>query len=144
MMDGVTHCPSVPLSLTSMPVLCGLYGDFVARGRYLEHGPVITSHSILWDVITYPCPKFLPLVPKSSCFVIVLQIWSHVSDKNNMYRSCVMRQKPVIWTKKRQVIRLVDPTIKCRYLHIYKGNLICVSVWNPTKRTIRSLCYIDS
>ena len=34
--------------------------------KYLGHGWVITSHSILWDVITYPCPRYLLLALKSS------------------------------------------------------------------------------
>ena len=38
----------------------------IHRSRYLRHGLVIASHSILWDVITYPCLRYLLLVPKSS------------------------------------------------------------------------------
>ena len=33
---------------------------------YLRHGQVMGSHRILWDVITYPCLRYLPLAPKSS------------------------------------------------------------------------------
>ena len=40
--------------------------DFGAWSRYLGHGQDITSHRILWDVITYPCPRYLLLAPKSS------------------------------------------------------------------------------
>ena len=42
------------------------YNDFGARSRYLRHGYVTTLHCILWDVITYPCPRYLLLAPKSS------------------------------------------------------------------------------
>ena len=35
------------------------YEHFGARSRYLGLGQVITSHRILWDVITYPCPRYL-------------------------------------------------------------------------------------
>ena len=44
---------------------CTLYEEFCARNRYLGHGKVITSHRILWDVITYPCPIYLLLVQNS-------------------------------------------------------------------------------
>ena len=33
--------------------------DFGARSRYSCHGWIITSHSIPWDTITYPCRKYL-------------------------------------------------------------------------------------
>ena len=39
---------------------------FFARSRYLGYGWVITSHSLLWDVITYTCPRQLLMAPKSS------------------------------------------------------------------------------
>ena len=39
---------------------------FGARGRHLRHGQVIASHIILWDVITYPCLKYLVLASVSS------------------------------------------------------------------------------
>ena len=35
------------------------------------NGWVIASHGILWDVITYPCSKYLFWVPKSSNNVLV-------------------------------------------------------------------------
>ena len=38
------------------------YGSFCARIRYLGSGKVITSHSILWDLIILPCPRYLLLV----------------------------------------------------------------------------------
>ena len=44
--------------------LRSLYWDFGSKGNYLEHGEVITSHSILWDVIIYLWPKYLLLTPK--------------------------------------------------------------------------------
>ena len=42
------------------------FDDFVVRSRYLRQGKVITSHSKLWDVITYPCLRYLLLATKSS------------------------------------------------------------------------------
>ena len=42
------------------------YEDFVARSRYLNQGYVITSHGKMWDVITYPCLRYLLLATKSS------------------------------------------------------------------------------
>ena len=45
----------------------GKYEDFGARSRHMGPGKVIyTSHSILWGVITYPGPRYLHLVPKST------------------------------------------------------------------------------
>ena len=40
--------------------------DFGDRSRYLRQGWVIRNHSILWDAITYPCLRYLLLVPKAS------------------------------------------------------------------------------
>ena len=40
--------------------------NFGIRSRYLGHGWVITSHIILWDVITYSCLRFPLLAPQSS------------------------------------------------------------------------------
>ena len=34
------------------------YGEICARSRYLEHGQIITSLRILWDVFTHPCPWY--------------------------------------------------------------------------------------
>ena len=44
----------------------GSHEDFVARSRYLRQGYVITSRSLQWDVITYPCLRYLILATKSS------------------------------------------------------------------------------
>ena len=43
-----------------------IYEDFVARSKYLRQGKVITSHSLLWDVITYSCLRYLLLATKST------------------------------------------------------------------------------
>ena len=40
--------------------------DFGARSRYLGHASVITSLYVLWDVITYTCPRYLLLAPRFS------------------------------------------------------------------------------
>ena len=40
--------------------------DFAAISRYLSQGLVITPHSKLWGVITYPCLRYLVLATKSS------------------------------------------------------------------------------
>ena len=58
-------CRDIPLSVTS-----AIFVDFVAGSRYLRQGLVITSSSLLWDVITYPCClRYLLLVLKTG-FVI--------------------------------------------------------------------------
>ena len=36
--------------------------DLGTRIRYLRQGYIIASHRILWDAITYPCLRYLPLV----------------------------------------------------------------------------------
>ena len=43
-----------------------VFEDFHAGNRYPRHWWVIASHRILWDVNTYPCPRYLPLAPKST------------------------------------------------------------------------------
>ena len=50
----------------------GRHEDSGVRSRCPMHGWVITSHSILWDAITYPCLRCLLLVPKSS-----YDMWIH-------------------------------------------------------------------
>ena len=44
-----------------------IYQDFGARSSYLWHGEVIKSHSILWDVITCPCHRYLLLMQVLIC-----------------------------------------------------------------------------
>ena len=39
--------------------------DFGARSKYPRHGCIITSHSMMWDVITHPCLRYLLLAYKS-------------------------------------------------------------------------------
>ena len=48
-------------------VLINIFLCFMSpfRSRYLRQGYVITSCSLLWDVITYPCLRYLLLAPKS-------------------------------------------------------------------------------
>ena len=41
--------------------------NLAARSRYLRPGWVIASCSLLWDVITYPCLRYLLLPTKSTC-----------------------------------------------------------------------------
>ena len=57
---------NMPLVLEPMLTqFTATFEDFGARSRYLRHGEVIASHGILWDVITYPCPWYLLLMPQS-------------------------------------------------------------------------------
>ena len=48
------------------------YKDLDTRSEYLGHAEVIIYHSKQWDkprdVITYPCPRYRLLAPKSSYF----------------------------------------------------------------------------
>ena len=44
--------------------------------RYLIQGYIIVSHNIPWDAITYPCLKYLLLVPKSwYSFIPLVSPW---------------------------------------------------------------------
>ena len=45
------------------------YEEFGVRSRYLRQGLVITSHNLLWYAITYPCLRFLLMMPKSSYII---------------------------------------------------------------------------
>ena len=58
----IGYCPILRIIQASVRI----YEDFDARGRYLRQGYVISSHSLLWDVITYPCLRYLLLATKSS------------------------------------------------------------------------------
>ena len=42
------------------------FEDFCARSKHLRQWWIIASHRILWDAITYPCLRYLFLVPKST------------------------------------------------------------------------------
>ena len=61
----------------------GAYEYFGARNRYLEHGEIITSHRILWDVITSPYAMYLLLAPSSSYIhmpVVIRVVLSNCCD----------------------------------------------------------------
>ena len=45
--------------ITFHDALNSLYDYFAARNRCVRQRLVITSHSLLWDVITYACPRYL-------------------------------------------------------------------------------------
>ena len=44
--------------------------DFAVRSKHLQHEWLITSNSILCDVITYTCPKYMLLTPISSYYSV--------------------------------------------------------------------------
>ena len=54
-----------------------IYEDFVAKNRYLRQWYVITFHNKLWDVINYPCLRYLLLATKSSyiCVCVTQPQW---------------------------------------------------------------------
>ena len=56
------YIDSPPVSYSSLPVPWYIR-TLAPGGRYLGHGYIITSHRKLWDVITYPYSKDLPVVP---------------------------------------------------------------------------------
>ena len=64
--DGNFHRPHHPTVHRCLYRKQYTYEDFGAKSRYLRQGSVIKSHSKLWDVITYPCLRYLLLTPKSS------------------------------------------------------------------------------
>ena len=54
-------------------------------GIYIEHGQVILSHSMMWDVTSYPCTRYPHLAPKStdkwtsSNFTNHSFTWTHIT-----------------------------------------------------------------
>ena len=48
-------CYYIDIQQISTPLFAA---DITTRSMYLGHGWLITSHSILWHVITYPCPRY--------------------------------------------------------------------------------------
>ena len=65
------------------------YEDFVARSKYLRQGWVITSHSLLWDVITYPCLRYLLLATKSTYGLL----WTWILFQYEYHFSCRIKQR---------------------------------------------------
>ena len=55
--------------MTPLQYSLGIVEDYDARSRYLWYGWSITSHTILWDEITFPYPRCLLLVTKSPVVV---------------------------------------------------------------------------
>ena len=58
-----------------MVTIHSTYEDIGARGRYLGHGEVITSHMIIWNVISYPYSRYLLSATKS------LWYWIYRTEK---------------------------------------------------------------
>ena len=60
------------------PTLSGrMHENFGAKSRYLGHVQVIASHRILWDAITYTCPRYLHLGPKSQYLMQAIYTMLH-------------------------------------------------------------------
>ena len=57
-----------------------LRGDYSARNMYCKHGWIITSHSILWDVIIYSCLRYLHVYAKSYMTMHVMDSETNVSN----------------------------------------------------------------
>ena len=91
---------SVGCCYISMPYISAsatkflIYEDFGARSRYLGHGYIITSISMLRDVNTQPCPRYLLLAPKSSFLrtqyylLTVLMLRTTSIQQNAMLDTC--------------------------------------------------------
>ena len=69
------------------------YEDFGIRSRYLRQGLLITSHSKLWDVITYTCLRYLLLTPKST----YVDICIHWLQSPDVVLRCCMTYGLVQW-----------------------------------------------
>ena len=106
------------------------YEDFVARSKYLRQGLVLTSHSLLWYVITYP---WLIDIPDFGDKVLVYSI-----NVNTMFIFNACRQAYIhIWTYKFKTdnINYIVATIlwyfvafeqnyiSCRILHGVSGHI---------------------
>ena len=51
-----------------------IYEEFGTWGWYVGHAWIVASHNKLWDVMTYPCPIYLLLVPRPSYICHVLGV----------------------------------------------------------------------
>ena len=90
------------------------YVNFGAKGRYLGPGYVITPHSILWDAITYPSPRYPPVNTTSWCprrLGMDKVLWTSLCrlrincHGNDFMETCAMRDnnhKPALTTKRRR------------------------------------------
>ena len=62
--------------------------DFCARGKYLGYGWMIAPHSKLSDVITYLCPIYLLLAPKSP-YINVHDGFKSKERLVTVYKACI-------------------------------------------------------
>ena len=56
----------MPVCLAADCMHAIMFVGLVSRSRYLRKGWIVVSHSKLWNAITYPCPRYQLLAPKSS------------------------------------------------------------------------------
>ena len=61
-------------TLTVQITVILIYEHFGARIMYLGHVWIITSHSTVWDVLSYPIPSYLFLAPKSPYEAIYVSV----------------------------------------------------------------------
>ena len=66
---------------------------YEARGRYLSQGYVITSRSLLWDIITYPCLRYLLLATKST----YVSIWVTLINVHRIHETLIRSFCLCIW-----------------------------------------------
>ena len=70
------------------------------RSKYLGQAYVITSHSILWNLITYPCPKYLILALKSlqTEMIFVLEyLWFSSTQHQIIFYHCLVQRICILY-----------------------------------------------
>ena len=73
------------------------FEDLCTRRRYLWHGWVITPHGILWDAITYSCPRYLFLAPKLFNTLRPRQNGRHFPD--DIFKCIFLNEKVLVLIK---------------------------------------------
>ena len=111
-----------------LPFQWSIYEDFSARSMYIGHGWVITSHSFLWYVITYPCHCYL--APASDTEIKSLILDRYVSQGE--FTSGLLRWKKK-WTEVYFHTTWVEIvfvlSLKCHWRLVFFVAMLCE--WTP-------------
>ena len=112
--------------------------------RYTGQGSVITSHGVLWDVITYTCPRNLFLAPKSSYNegFTLKRFWSLVRRRTDDFELWLCRSLKVhdfemeINCLIKNIIQLTTLSLSwigTEYLRFTRIAISSISLWHETR-----------